>query len=466
MLTFSFQLLTFNSFAQNVGISSTGVTPNEKALLDLDAAPSNDKGLLVPRLTTTERDAIAAPIPESLLIYNTTTQCYEGWNSATWVAFGCIGCRPTGVTASAAPNPICEGGTLSLTGGATDATSWSWTGPNGFTSSSQNPTIVGITTAGAGVYTLTASNACGGSAPPVNTASVVVSAAPSTADAGSDINPACDATTATLAGNTPTTGTGEWSVVSGTATITTPSSPTSGVTGLASTGTATLRWTISNSPCTASTDDVVITTTACSFTCGDPLVISHTAGTVAPVTKSVNYGTVTSSLSGASKCWITQNLGSTNQASSATDATEASAGWYWQFNRKQGFKHDGTTRTPSTAWIYPISEDSDWGAAQDPCTIELGTGWRIPTKTEWENALANGSWANYNDTYNSVLKLHAAGYLKNTDASLNGRGSYGAYWSIIQDNTDYGADLWLQSNYCGVSSGNKASGYTLRCLKD
>ncbi len=94
LLTVSLQLLTSNVFSQNVGINSTGDMPNDKALLDLDASPSNDKGLLVPRLTTANRDAITAPIPESLLIYNTTTQCFEAWNGTTWVAFGCIGSEP------------------------------------------------------------------------------------------------------------------------------------------------------------------------------------------------------------------------------------------------------------------------------------------------------------------------------------------------------------------------------------
>lgn len=86
LLIFNFQLLTLNSFSQ-IGINTTGNMPNEKALLDLDASPSNDKGLLVPRLTTTERNTIEAPIPESLLIYNTTTQCFEAWNetSSTWL---------------------------------------------------------------------------------------------------------------------------------------------------------------------------------------------------------------------------------------------------------------------------------------------------------------------------------------------------------------------------------------------
>lgn len=162
------------------------------------------------------------------------------------------------------------------------------------------------------------------------------------------------------------------------------------------------------------------------FVCGDNLIVTHTAGGVAPVDKTVTYGTVSTNLSGATKCWITQNLGATDQASSATDATEASAGWYWQFNRKQGYKVG-----PSPSWtITSISESSDWTSANDPCTIELGTGWRIPTKTEWTNA--DAGWSSYTDTYNSVLKLHAAGYLSDSDGSLGSRGSYGSYWSSTQ----------------------------------
>ncbi len=84
---------------------------------------------------------------------------------------------------------------------------------------------------------------------------------PTTAAAGADQDGAsmCGLTSTTLAGNTPTIGTGAWSIVSGSGgSITTPSSPTSTFSGTAGT-TYTLRWTISNSPCTASTDDVTIT---------------------------------------------------------------------------------------------------------------------------------------------------------------------------------------------------------------
>jgi gliding motility-associated-like protein len=64
--------------------------------------------------------------------------------------------------------------------------------------------------------------------------------------------------TTTLAGNTPTDGIGTWTVVSGSGTITNPSSPTSGITGLG-TGVNVFQWTIANAPCPASSDTVAIT---------------------------------------------------------------------------------------------------------------------------------------------------------------------------------------------------------------
>ena len=420
----------------------------------------------------------AVPSGATITSGQSTTSITVTWGSTSgnvsvYASNGCgnSGTRTFAVTVNSNPSasassntPVCEGDDINLNS-SPSGESYNWSGPN-FSSTSEDPTNSDAVLADAGAYyvTVTDGNGC----TDVATASVTVNAAPTTAAAGSDINPACDATTATLAGNTPTVGTGAWSVVSGTATVTTPSSNTSGVTGLAVPGTATLRWTISNSPCTASIDDVVITTTAC-FSCGGTLAITHTAGTVAPVDKTVSYGTVTSSLSGASKCWITQNLGSSNQASSATDATEASAGWYWQFNRKQGFKHDGTTLTPS--WTTTsIDEDSDWLAANDPCTIELGTGWRIPTKTEWENADANGGWVDYDNdatgTFGSVLKLHAAGFLNYSNGSLGNRGTFGSYWSSTQTNSTDGWYLNFFSSYSFMNNSNKAFGFSLRCLRD
>ncbi|MBL0046784.1 MAG: PKD domain-containing protein [Bacteroidetes bacterium] len=79
---------------------------------------------------------------------------------------------------------------------------------------------------------------------------------PTTANAGNDLN-LCMATTATLAANAPLVGTGQWSIVSGPGSITTPSSPTSAITGLIPNSTVVLRWTITRGVC-ISTDDVTL----------------------------------------------------------------------------------------------------------------------------------------------------------------------------------------------------------------
>ena len=42
-----------NSYSQSAGINNTGVAPNASALLDIDAAPNNNKGLLIPRIPLT-----------------------------------------------------------------------------------------------------------------------------------------------------------------------------------------------------------------------------------------------------------------------------------------------------------------------------------------------------------------------------------------------------------------------------
>ncbi|MBW6459768.1 MAG: hypothetical protein K0B08_04270 [Bacteroidales bacterium] len=200
--------------------------------------------------------------------------------------------------------------------------------------------------------------------------------------------------------------------------------------------------------------------------CGElTIMVNHVAGNVSPVTKTVTYGTVTNIPGETSKCWITRNLGADRQATSVSEAAEAPAGWYWQFNRKQGYKHDGSAVTP--AWtITSITENSDWQAANDPCAIELGSGWRIPTYTEWNNVDNAGNWSSWNGPWNSVLKLHAAGYLSLSDGSLYGRGSYGYYWSSTQYANSNGRSLGFSSSDCSMYYGNKAYGSTLRCLRD
>ncbi|NTV82885.1 MAG: hypothetical protein HGA23_01115 [Bacteroidales bacterium] len=227
------------------------------------------------------------------------------------------------------------------------------------------------------------------------------------------------------------------------------------------------RYVWSYHTCGTSTATTLVMSTEACFVCGTTINKSHVAGSVAPVNKTTSYATVTGIPGATSLCWITSNLGSDHQATSVSDNTEASAGWYWQFNRAQGYKHDGTARTPNTTWITPINENIDWTAANDPCSIELGIGWRMPTSAEWSAVDVAGNWTTWTGPWNSNLKIHAAGKLSSSTGALSLRGTQGMYWSTTQ-NLSYnnGQALFLFSSSCDVSMQTKAYGATIRCLKD
>ncbi len=78
------------AFAQNVGINTTGATPDASAALDIDYP---DKGLLIPRVSLTSTTyVVTIPAPAtSLLVYNTNAAMTGGalgywyWDGAAWV---------------------------------------------------------------------------------------------------------------------------------------------------------------------------------------------------------------------------------------------------------------------------------------------------------------------------------------------------------------------------------------------
>ena len=81
-------------FSQGVSVNTTGIPADKSAILDVSAT---DKGLLIPRMSIDERPINPA---EALLIYNTTTQCFEAYNSKTaeWVSIGCLSNKSCGST--------------------------------------------------------------------------------------------------------------------------------------------------------------------------------------------------------------------------------------------------------------------------------------------------------------------------------------------------------------------------------
>ncbi|MBK6627119.1 MAG: hypothetical protein IPJ87_13145 [Flavobacteriales bacterium] len=74
--------------AQNIGINGTGASSSASALLDIDVSGMVSKGgLLIPRLTTAERNAIASPAT-SLPVFNTTTGEFNFYNGTAWIPLG------------------------------------------------------------------------------------------------------------------------------------------------------------------------------------------------------------------------------------------------------------------------------------------------------------------------------------------------------------------------------------------
>jgi uncharacterized repeat protein (TIGR01451 family) len=66
--------------------------------------------------------------------------------------------NPDPIATASSNSPVCVGATIQLTGGSDNMTSYSWTGPNGFSNNLQSPTISNATVIMSGIYTLTVTN--------------------------------------------------------------------------------------------------------------------------------------------------------------------------------------------------------------------------------------------------------------------------------------------------------------------
>jgi hypothetical protein len=127
-------------------------------------------------------------------IANATTSA-SGLYSVTATVNGCVSQdASTTATVNAIPaapvagnnGPLWAGMTLNLTASAVPAATYSWTGPNGFTSTNQNPSIVNALTSASGLFSVTAATGGCTSAPGTTTVTV---------------NPPASVTIQALAGN-------------------------------------------------------------------------------------------------------------------------------------------------------------------------------------------------------------------------------------------------------------------------
>ena len=172
-----------------------------------------------------------------------------------------VNIAPTGVTATASPNPLCVGANLTLTGTATGATSylWSHAGGAGITASGSLSTgVTGVVAGNAGIYTLSASN--GTCSTTATSAAVTVNPYPTGVTAIASPNPVCAGANLTLTGTATGATTYAWTHTGGTA-ITTPAALSTGVTGVVAANAGSYTLTASNGTCATSASSAAVAVT-------------------------------------------------------------------------------------------------------------------------------------------------------------------------------------------------------------
>lgn len=117
-----------------VGDSASSINPS--AVLQLD---STTKGMLIPRMTTIQRDAIATP-PEGLMIWNTTNNTFEVFDGAIWTAYA-TGASFNNLTLAGdtGSQTIVDQDTITITGGTGISTAV--TAPDTATINLENTTV-------------------------------------------------------------------------------------------------------------------------------------------------------------------------------------------------------------------------------------------------------------------------------------------------------------------------------------
>ncbi|MEI6766291.1 MAG: hypothetical protein WCM76_11665 [Bacteroidota bacterium] len=135
------------AFSQGVGINATGATADTSAMLDVSSVT---KGVLVSRMTTAQRNAIVNPA-RGLMIYNTDSDCFNFYKNNQWYEW-CGNCIMPSSPVAGSNSPVCSGSNIQLTATNVQNAVYSWTGPNGFSSTAQNPSIPNSGTVNSGLY--------------------------------------------------------------------------------------------------------------------------------------------------------------------------------------------------------------------------------------------------------------------------------------------------------------------------
>ena len=490
-----------------------GANGDASAILDLQ---SSSKGLLIPRMTSTERSAIASPAA-GLMIYNTTLSCIEinigSSSSPDWLCLAGAG-KVASLDCSGA---VQTGGLVAGTAASGVSVALNYTGGNGNNYGGQTVTSTGVTGltatlspgafAGSGgslTYTISGTPSAAG------TASFALVVGGQTCILGLTVAlPVGVITSLDCAGATTTgtlTATQVASSVSASVSYTGSNGGThsgqtvtsTGVTGLTATltagtfasGSGSLQYAITGTPSAAGTASFALSIG------GQSCTLSLTVA-VAPPTCSAFVA------SGVSKIFMCHNLGANTNADPLTPSWELNGNYYQWGRNPTCFGQDGIDGTnPCSSPVYGIA--APWGnaagndnagaitgwsttaaangawadgskTADDPCPA----GFRVPTSAQWTGVINTSlntrttvgsftsSTTNYSSgvRYGSSLFLPTTGYRIGTNGALLSRGFNGNYWSSTISGSNALA-LEINSSGAGMGGYIRPNGLSLRCIAE
>ena len=178
-----------------VGIDTTA--PAASAVLDINSTAG---GLLIPRMTTTQQNALTSIAATGLTIYNTTTNCFMFYSGSSWQSITCI-CSGTPPGApeflGTPPTTVCKNTAYTYSvSSVSGASSYSWkispgTPGNGSIVGANTTVAIVTTPTLTGTYTIECndSNSCGAS--PYSQQVITVVTPPATPGSIIGITPLC-----------------------------------------------------------------------------------------------------------------------------------------------------------------------------------------------------------------------------------------------------------------------------------
>jgi uncharacterized protein (TIGR02145 family) len=470
-----------------------GTVPDPSAVLDVQGT---DGGLLLPRLSSTERNAISSPAT-GLIIMNTTTLCVEMntgtpavpfWKQMTCRAgqIGALNCTGATTSAQIEAGQAISGVNVSVpyTGGnggqyngqvltSTGITGLTATLASGYLANGAGNLTCALTGTASGLGTASFSLNIGGQSCTLGIPVVVIGTISTLDCAGASV-------TGTLSSGQAASGvSASVAYTGGNGGVHTGQTVAStGVTGLTATvaagsfasGAGNLTYDITGTPATAGTASFALSIGG--QTCNLDVTVSYVCSAKVSATET--------------KIFMCYNLGAANTSADPFTPSWEINGGYWQWARSAEAAAGPTGPGPGdtnegaiTGWNTTNAPDGSWAdgskTANDPCP----PGFRVPTKAQWDGVVANNTQTNvgtFSDNATNYgagkkigdnLMLPAAGFRYSASGTLYLRGNGCYYWSSTERvTTNFAWFLRFNIDGAGAFTDYRTAGLSVRCIAE